>query len=191
MQLTFPKVFFVFCSFLFSLNALASNQYYLVRDIKNLNLYMWNGSNAKDRMLIGYNLSGGMDFNATTGVICGGVGGASHYLWAADVKYGVKKTLFPPKGVYSSVAPMNNVIISSNDGHCIFTDGNDIYSYSLDTPISRIVLSGSASSASEKAHRVFFDDKNNVTIALFDKHYSLLSKSMKNNKLTAVNFPKK
>ncbi|QMR42790.1 hypothetical protein [Klebsiella aerogenes] len=190
MKLTFPKVLVVFCSLQFSLNALASNQYYLVRDIKNLNLFLWNGPDVKDRMLIGYNLSGGMDFNATTGVICGGVGGASHYLWAADVKSGVKKINFRPKGVYSNVAPMNNVIISSNDGHCIFTDGNDIYSYSMNTPVSRIMFSRAASNASEKAHRVFFDDKNNVTIALFDKHFSLLSKSMKSNKLTMVHFPK-
>lgn len=190
MQLTFPKILVIFCSFLFSLNALASNQYYLVRDIKNLNLYLWNGPDVKDRMLIGYNLSGGMDFNATTGLICGGVGGASHYLWAADVKSGVKKTLFPPGDVYSSVAPMNNVIISSNNGQCIFTDGHNIYSYSMNTPISRIMFSGAASDASEKARRVFFVDKNNVTIALFDKHFSFLSKSRKGNKLTAVRFPK-
>ena len=175
---------------LFSLNALASNQYYFVRDIKNLNLYLWNGPDVKERMLIGYNLSGGMDFNAATGVICGGVGGASHYLWAADVKSGVKKIQFRPLDVYSNVAPMNNVIISSNDGHCIFTDGNGVYSYSIDTPVSRIIFSGEASNASEKAHRVFSDDKNNVTIALFDKHFSLLSKSMKSNKLTVVHFPK-
>lgn len=190
MKLTFPKVLFVLCSLLFSLNTLASNQYYLVRDIKNLNLYLWNGPDVKERMLIGYNLSGGMDFNATTGVICGGVGGASRYLWAADVKSGVKKTLFPPRDVYSSVAPMNNVIISSNDGHCIFTDGNGIYSYSMNTPVSRIMFSGAVSNASDKSHRVFFDDKNNVTIALFDKHFSLLSKSTKGNKLAVVHFPK-
>ncbi|MCT4712258.1 hypothetical protein MUA04_18985 [Enterobacteriaceae bacterium H11S18] len=190
MKLTFPKVLFVFCSLLFSLNSLASNQYYLVSDIKNLNLYLWNGPDVKERMLIGYNLSGGMDFNATTGVICGGVGGASSYLWAADVKSGVKKIQFRPRDVYSNVAPMNNVIISSNDGHCIFTDGNNVYSYSMNTPVSRIMFSEAASNASEKARRVFFDDKNNVTIALFDKHFSLLSKSMKGNKLTMVHFPK-
>ncbi|MEX3174034.1 hypothetical protein AB4M04_18355 [Serratia quinivorans] len=190
MQLTFPKFLVVFCSLMFSLNALAINQHYLVRDIKNLNLYLWSGSDVKDRMLIGYNLSGGMDFNATTGVICGGVGGASHYLWVADVKSGVKKTLFPPKDVYSSVASMNNVIISSNNGQCIFTDGHKIYSYSMNAPISRVMFSGAASNASEKARRVFFVDKNNVTIALFDKHFSLLSKSMKGNKLTVVRFPK-
>lgn len=95
MQSTFPKFLVVFCSLLLSLNALASSQYYLVEDIKNLNLYLWNGPDVKDRMLIGYNLSGGMDFNATTGVICGGVGGASSYLWIANVKSGVKKMLFP------------------------------------------------------------------------------------------------
>lgn len=175
MKLILPKVLVVFCSLLFSLNSLASNQYYLVRDIKNLNLYLWNGPDVKDRMLIGYNLSGGMDFNATTGVICGGVGGASHYLWAADVKSGVKRILFRPRDVYSNVAPMNNVIISSSDGHCIFTDGNGVYSYSIDAPVSRIMFSRAASNASDKAHRVFFDDKNNVTIALFDKHFYLLS----------------
>lgn len=190
MQLTFPKVLVVFCSLLFSLNSLASNQYFLVRDIKNLNLYLWNGPDVKDRMLIGYNLSGGMDFNATTGVICGGVGGASPYLWAADVKFGVKRIQFRPRDVYSNVAPMNNVIISSSDGHCIFTDGNGVYSYSIDAPVSRIMFSGAASNASDKAHRVFFDDKHNVTIALFDKHFSLLSKSSKGNKLTVVHFPK-
>ncbi|MBN6042535.1 hypothetical protein JYK13_00895 [Citrobacter sp. ku-bf4] len=190
MKLTLPKVLVVFCTLLFSLNSLASNQYYLVRDIKNLNLYLWDGPDVKDRMLIGYNLSGGMDFNATTGVICGGVGGASHYLWAADVKSGVKRIQFRPRDVYSNVAPMNNVIISSSDGHCIFTDGNGFYSYNIDTPVSRIMFSGAASKASEKAHRVFFNDKNNVTIALFDKHFSLLSKSMKGNKLTVVHFPK-
>lgn len=141
-------------------------------------------------MLIGYNLSGGMDFNATTGVICGGVGGASHYLWAADVKSGVKKTLFPPKDVYSSVASMNNVIISSNNGQCIFTDGHNVYSYSMNTPIFRVMFSGAASNSSEKARRVFFVDKNNVTIVLFDKYFSLLSKSMKGNKLAVVRFPK-
>ncbi|QGW88116.1 hypothetical protein EAAEB30_15970 [Enterobacter asburiae] len=141
-------------------------------------------------MLIGYNLSGGMDFNATTGVICGGVGGASHYLWAADVKSGVKRIQFRPRDVYSNVAPMNNVIISSSDGHCIFTDGNGVYSYSIDAPVSRIMFSGAASNASDKAYQVFFDDKNNVTIALFDKHFSLLSKSTKGNKLTVVHFPK-
>lgn len=188
MKLTFPKVLVVFCSLLFSLNSLASNQYYLVRDINNLNLYLWNGPDVKDRMLIGYSLSGGMDFNATTGVICGGVGGASHYLWAADVKSGVKRIQFRPRDVYSNVAPMNNVIISSSDGHCIFTDGNGVYSYSIDAPVSRIMFSGAASNASDKAHRVFFDDKNNVTIALFDKHFSLLSKSTKGNKLTVVHF---
>lgn len=88
MKLTFSKVLYVFCSLLFSLNSLASNQYYLVRDINNLNLYLWNGPDVTERMLIGYNLTGGMDFNASTGVICGGVGGASSYLWAADVKSG-------------------------------------------------------------------------------------------------------
>lgn len=190
MKSTFPKVLVVFCSLLFSLNALASNQYYLVRDIKNLNLFLWNGPDVKDRMLIGYNLSGGMDFNATTGVICGGVGGASSYLWAADVKTGIKKAQFQPRDVYSNVAPMNNVIISSNDGHCIFTDGNNFYSYSMNTPVSKIIFSEAASNASEKARRVFFDDKNNVAIALFDKHFSLLSKNMKGNKLTTVHFPK-
>lgn len=173
-----------------SLNALASNQYYLVRDIKSLNLYLWNGPDVKDRMLIGYNLSGGMDFNATTGVICGGVGGASSNLWIANVKSGVRKTLFRPRGVYSNVAPMNDVIISSSNGHCIFTDGNNIYSYSMNPPISRIMFSGAANNAAEKAHRVFFDDKNNITIALFDKHFSLLSKSMKGNNLIVVRFPK-
>ncbi|MFV0241210.1 MAG: hypothetical protein ACK5H4_14375 [Lacrimispora sphenoides] len=190
MQLTLLKVLVLFCSLQFSLNALANNQHFLVEDIKNLNLYLWTGPDVKDRMLIGYNFSGGMDFNATTGVICGGVGGASSYLWAADVKSGVKKTLFPPRDVYTSVAPMNNVIISANDGHCIFTDGNGIYSYSMNTPVSRIMFTGAASNASEKARRIFFDDKNNVTIALFDKHFSLLSKSMKSNKLTMVHFPK-
>lgn len=189
MQLAFPKFLVVFCSLLLSLNALASSQYYLVEDIKNLNLYLWNGPDVKDRMLIGYNLRGGMDFNATTGVICGGVGAASHYLWVANVKSGAKKMLFPPRGVYSSVAPMNNVIISSNDGHCVFTDGNNIYSYSMNVPISKIMFSGPGSDTSEKARRVFFDDKNNVAIAIFDKHFSLLSKSMKGNKLV-VHFPK-
>jgi len=86
---------------------------------------------------------------------------------------------------------MNNVIISSSDGHCIFTDGNGVYSYSIDAPVSRIMFSGAASNASDKAYQVFFDDKNNVTIALFDKHFSLLSKSTKGNKLTVVHFPKK
>ncbi|MBM3062163.1 hypothetical protein GF718_12600 [Citrobacter braakii] len=131
-----------------------------------------------------------MDFNATTGVICGGVGGASSYLWIANVKSGVKKTLFPSRDVYSSFAPVSNVIISSSNGQCIFTDGHNIYSYSMKTPISRIMFSGAANNAAEKTHRVFFDDKNNITIALFDKHFSLLSKSMKGNNLTAVRFPK-
>ncbi|KGT93071.1 hypothetical protein NH00_02825 [Enterobacter cancerogenus] len=60
----------------------------------------------------------------------------------------------------------------------------------MNTPISRIMFSSAASNASEKAHRVFFEDKNNITIALFDKHFSLLSKIMKGNKLTAVHLPK-
>lgn len=86
---------------------------------------------------------------------------------------------------------MSNAIISSSNGQCIYTDGHNIYSYSMNTPISSIMFSGATSKASERARRVFFDDKNNVTIALFEKHFSLLSKSMSTNKLKTVNFPKK
>ncbi|WP_142977812.1 hypothetical protein [Enterobacter sichuanensis] len=155
MRLTISKIILVFCSLLSSLSALASSQHYLVEDIKNLNLYLWNGSDVKERMLIGYNLSGGMDFNATTGIICGGVGGASSYLWVANVKSGVKKMLFPSRDVYSSVAPINNVIVSSNDGHCVFTDGVSIYSYSMNNSASKVNFSGAKLDASEKPRRVF------------------------------------
>lgn len=146
-----------FCSLLSSLSALASSQQYIVEDINNLNLYLWNGSDVKERMLIGYNLSGGMDFNATTGIICGG--GASSYLWVANVKSGVKKMLFPSRDVYSSVAPINNVIVSSNDGHCVFTDGVNIYSYSMNNSVSKVNFSGAKLDASEKPRRVFLTIK--------------------------------
>ncbi|PAN93230.1 hypothetical protein CIW64_00645 [Enterobacter cloacae] len=36
----------------------------------------------------------------------------------------------------------------------------------------------------------FFNDKNNITIALFDKHFSLLSKVVNKNELKGVYFPK-
>jgi len=142
MRLTSPKKIVIFCSLLYSLSALANSQHYLVEDIKNLNLYLWNGPEVKDRILIGYNLSGGMDFNATTGLVCGGVGEASSYLWAANVKSGLKKNFFPSSDVYFRTAPINNVVISSNDGHCIFTDGENIYSYNMSSSVSKVMFSG-------------------------------------------------
>lgn len=190
MRLTSPKIIFIFCSLLYSLSALANSQHYLVEDIKNLNLYLWNGPEVKDRILIGYNLSGGMDFNATTGLVCGGVGEASSYLWAANVKSGLKKTFFPSRDVYLRTAPVNNVVVSSNDGRCIFTDGENIYSYNMSDSVSKVMLSGAKIDTAEKPRRLFFNDKNNITVATFDKHFSLLSKSKSESVLKAVHFSK-
>lgn len=190
MRFNIPKVLLLCCSLLPSFSSFAVTRYYLVEDIKNLNLYLWNGPDVKDRMLIGYNLSGGVDFNANTGIICGGVGGASSYLWIANVKTGVKKAVFSSNDLYVRVAPMNNVIISSNDGHCIFTDGKSVYSYSMSDPLSRVVYSGAELDTSEKPRKILFDDKNNITITLFNKHFSLSSKATNESKLNTIHFPK-
>lgn len=189
MRLTSPKKIVIFCSLLYSLSALANSQHYLVEDIKNLNLYLWNGLEVKDRILIGYNFSGGMDFNATTGLICGGVGEASSYLWAANVKSGLKKIFFPSSDVYFRTAPINNVVISSNDGRCIFTDGENIYSYNMSSSVSKVIFSGGGDKT-DKPRRLFFNDKNNITVAIFDKHFSLLSKSKSESTLKDVHFSK-
>ncbi|MCS4266458.1 hypothetical protein [Serratia sp. BIGb0163] len=189
MRLFSSKIIFIFCSFLYSSSVLANSQHYLVEDIKNLNLYLWNGPEVKDRILIGYNFSGGMDFNATTGLICGGVGEASSYLWAANVKSGLKKSFFPSSDVYFRTAPINNVVISSNDGRCIFTDGENIYSYNMNSSVSKVIFSGGGDKT-DKPHRLFFNDKNNIAVAIFDKHFSLLSKSRSENTLKEVHFSK-
>lgn len=189
MRLIFTKIHFLFFSLLLSFSCIAGSKFYLVEDIKNLNLYLWGGASVKDRMLIGYDLLGGMDFNGVTGVICGGVGGGSSYLWIADVKNGVKKVLFPPKDVLSVVASMNNTIVSTNDGRCIISDEENIYSYSLNSPVTKILFSGTKTENSEKPRRVFFNDESNKVIALFDKHFSVLSKSMNSNKLIEAHFP--
>ena len=131
-----------------------------------------------------------MDFNATTGLVCGGVGEASSYLWAANVKSGLKRNFFPSSDVYFRTASINNVIISSNDGRCIFTDGENIYSYNMNSSVSRVMFSGAKTDTTDKPRRLFFNDKNNITVAIFDKHLSLLSKSRGENTLKEVHFSK-
>ncbi len=76
------------------------------------------------------------------------------------------------------LAPVSNTIVSTNDNRCIFFDGNNIYSYSISYFVTKVFF-GAKVEPSEKPRRVFFDDKKNVTIHIFDKYFSLFSKNVK------------
>ncbi|WMY72554.1 hypothetical protein RHD99_13795 [Buttiauxella selenatireducens] len=179
------------CFLLFvSFGGLTSNKYYMVKDIKNLDLYLWNGPDVKDRMLIGYNLMGAVDFNVTSGGICGGVGGGSSYLWIANVKSGEKKAIFPPAGVFSIGAPQDNAIVSTDDGHCVFSDGENVYSYSIKNPVTKVLFEDVHSQHSEKARRIFFSDENNKVVVLFEKSFSVFSSRLNRSKLIEAHFSK-